>query len=59
MEENIMKLKKLTALTLALSLALSLTACGGGSSLKEGAFPSGGRGRLFFGFPLVFWAGPW
>ena len=31
MEENIMKLKKLTALTLALSLALSLTACGGGN----------------------------
>lgn len=36
MEENIMKLKKLTALTLALSLALSLTACGGGNDSTSG-----------------------
>ena len=36
MEENIMKLKKLTALTLALSLALSLTACGGGNDSPSG-----------------------
>ena len=36
MEENIMKLKKLTALTLALSLALSLPACGGGNDSTSG-----------------------
>lgn len=36
MEENIMKLKKLTALTLSLSLALSLTACGGGNDSTSG-----------------------